>query len=91
MPVCLHRPYTVAVLAESLFCIGPDSCICKDSHGIDVEDESSYIVMIVTFIVVATLCGKEPPAIVPHIAELGLRIPHGHRDTAAKSIATFFI
>lgn len=69
MIVALHRPDGVTVFAECLSRICSHTCINQHRYGIDVQGESTHIIMIMAFIIEAAFCCQEPTGLIRQVAE----------------------
>ena len=88
MPVTEHRPDSISLAAERLFSVGSYSCISKYWNWAFIKKESSYIIMVMTFIIMATFCSEEPVRRILYITELSFRIPCKWRNRTPELTGT---
>ena len=73
MPAALDKPVFLAAFAESVFAICSNTRINQNRLGIIEIDACTNVIMVVPFVIMATLCRKESLPFA-HKANIGIRI-----------------
>ena len=75
MIIALHCPNRIAVFAECLFRISTYTGINNHRNRINIQGESSYIIMVMTFIIESAFSSNKHTTFILHITEFRFGIP----------------